>query len=218
MRTYLVTGGAGFIGSHLSEELLRRGFRLTIIDDLSTGSIKNIEHLLDNSDVKFIKGSILDLPLLQSHFSGTDFVFHQAAVASVPGSIDNPVSSHEANLTGTLNVLIAARDNRVKKVIYASSSAVYGENGSSPRFEDMNPDPRSPYAVTKLASEYYCQNFDSLYGTAAVCLRYFNVYGPRQNPDSEYSAVVPRFIKRILGGNPPVIFGDGERPREFIFV
>jgi UDP-glucose 4-epimerase len=214
----MVTGGAGFIGSHITEGLLKQGSYVIVIDNLSTGRIENIECLPDRGNLEFIKGSITDLPFLNKAFSGVEYVFHQAAIPSVPRSIENPVASHDANITGTLNVLLASRDNHVKKVIFASSSSVYGDTPVLPKHEDMIPNPQSPYALTKLAAEYYCGVFTRVYGLPTVCLRYFNVYGPRQNPDSQYAAVIPKFIRNILGGKPPVIFGDGEQSRDFTFV
>lgn len=214
----IVTGGAGFIGSHLAEELVNRGYHVVILDDLSTGKRGNIEALLKGEDVKFIQGSITDLRLLQGLFQNVDYVFHQAAIPSVPRSIEAPIASHEANVTGTLNVLLAARDNGVGKVIYASSCAIYGNTQTLPIREDAPTHPLSPYAVTKLAGEYYCQVFHQVYGLPTVCLRYFNVYGPRQDPDSQYAAVIPRFISRALKGEPPIIYGDGEQTRDFTFV
>jgi UDP-glucose 4-epimerase len=214
----VVTGGAGFIGSHITEGLLKQGSYVTVIDNLSTGRIENIECLPERGNLEFIKGSITDLSFLNKAFSGGEYVFHQAAIPSVPRSIENPVASHDANITGTLNVLLASRDNHVKKVIFASSSSVYGDTPVLPKHEDMIPNPQSPYALTKLAAEYYCGVFTRVYGLPTVCLRYFNVYGPRQNPDSQYAAVIPKFIKSILGGKPPVIFGDGEQSRDFTFV
>lgn len=166
----------------------------------------------------FIQGSITDLPLLQKLFHSVDYVFHLAAIPSVPRSIDNPLASHEANLTGTLNVLLTSRDRGVKKVVYASSCAVYGDTPLLPHREDTLPNPQSPYAVTKLAGEYYCQIFHQVYNLPTVCLRYFNIYGPRQDSDSHYAAVIPRFISRIFQGEPPIIFGDGEQTRDFTFV
>lgn len=213
----VVTGGAGFIGSRLAEEMARRGYHTVILDDLSTGRVENIEKLLKSSNVEFIRGSITDLPLLQEVFKDALYVFHQAALPSVPRSIESPQLSHQANLTGTLNVLLAARDRMVRKVIYASSSAVYG-NTSGPNSEDMMPHPLSPYAVTKLAGEYYCRVFHQVYELPTVCLRYFNIYGPRQDPDSQYSAVIPRFIQSVCGGNPPTVFDDGEQTRGFTFI
>ena len=218
MKKVVVTGGAGFIGSHLAEELARRDYRVIILDDLSTGKVENIEDLLGKENVEFIKGSITDLPLLRELFRGVDYVFHQAALPSVPRSIENPQASHEVNVSGTLNVLLAARENSIKKVLYTSSSSVYGDIPTLPKKEDMVPHPLSPYAVTKLAGEYYCQVFHQVYGLPTVCLRYFNVYGPRQDPNSQYAAVIPSFIKRALEGNPPIIFGDGEQTRDFTFV
>ena len=214
----LITGGAGFIGSHLVDELARRGYYVIILDDLSTGKMENIELLLKKENAEFIQGSITDLPLLQKLFQGVDYVFHQAALPSVLRSVEDPLSTNKVNITGTLNVLLAARDNNTKKVIYASSSSVYGNTPTLPKTEDMVPHPQSPYTVTKLAGEYYCQVFYQVYGLPTVCLRYFNVYGPRQNPNSQYAAVIPRFIQRVLGDKPPIIFGDGEQTRDFTFV
>ena len=218
IKKIVVTGGAGFIGSHLAEELVRRGYYTTVLDDLSTGKIDNIEGLLSKKNVDFIRGSVTNFPLLLKLFQNAQYVFHQAAIPSVPRSVDSPQFSHEVNITGTLNVLLSARDSGVKKVIYASSSSVYGDTPTLPKREDMLPEPQSPYAVTKLAGEYYCRAFHQVYGLPTVCLRYFNVYGPRQDPDSQYAAVIPKFIKRSCEGNPPVIFGNGEQTRDFTFV
>jgi UDP-glucose 4-epimerase len=226
LKAVVVTGGAGFIGSHLAEELLKRQYKVIILDDLSTGKLENIKHLIDPSshrgesrnNVEFVRGSITNLALLKNVFQGIDYVFHQAAIPSVPRSIENPRATHEANITGTLNVLLAAKASGVKKVIYASSSSVYGDTPTLPKTEDMFPNPQSPYAVTKLAGEYYCQVFDQVYGLPTVCLRYFNVYGPRQDPNSQYAAVIPLFIRKVLDNKPPVIFGDGEQTRDFTFV
>ena len=218
MERVIVTGGAGFIGSHLAEELVRRGYYVTILDDLSTGKMPNIERLLSKKNIDFVRGSITNCPLLLKLFKNALYVFHQAAIPSVPRSVDSPQFSHEANITGTLNVLLSARDNHVNKVIYASSSSVYGDTQTLPKREDMLPSPQSPYAVTKLSGEYYCQVFHQVYGLPTICLRYFNVYGPRQDPDSQYAAVIPRFIKGTSEGNPPIIFGDGEQTRDFTFV
>jgi len=218
MKKAIVTGGAGFIGSHLAEELARQGYYTIIVDDLSAGKMENIEELLKNNNVEFIKGSVTDQPLLQKVFKDAQYVFHQAALPGVPLSIDSPQASHEANLTGTLNVLLSARDNHVNKVIYASSSSVYGDTPTLPKREDMPPNPLSPYAVTKLAGEYYCQTFHQVYELPTICLRYFNVYGPKQDPNSQYAAVIPLFIRRTYEGEPPIIFGDGEQTRDFTFV
>ena len=214
----LVTGAAGFIGSHLAEGLLRRGYQVVIIDDLSTGRMENIEPLLKKENVDFTRGSITDLPLLQKLFHGVDYVFHQAALARVPRSIEDPLSTNEVNIKGTLDVLLAARDNRVRKVIYASSSSVYGGAATLPQREDMPSNPLSPYALTKLAAEYYCNIFRQIYGLSTVCLRYFNVYGPRQDPHSQYATVIAAFIGRISQDLSPIIFGDGEQSRDFTFV
>lgn len=213
----VITGGAGFIGSNLAEELAINNTVLTI-DDLSTGKKENIASLLQKDNVKFIEGSILDLQLLQKSFRGIDFVFHQAALPSVPRSIEDPRASNDVNITGTLNVLLAARDNKVKKVIYASSSSVYGDTPTLPKREDMPANPQSPYALTKLVGEYYCSIFHQIYKLPTICLRYFNVYGPRQDPTSQYAAVIPRFIVRVLRGNPPIIYGNGNQTRDFTYV
>jgi len=213
----VITGGAGFIGSHLAEELATKN-QVIIIDNLSTGRIENISSLIDKGNITLIKGNILDLPLLQRSFQKDDFVFHQAAVTSVPLSIKDPEKTNLVNILGTLNILLAAREQGVNKVIYASSSSVYGDTPVLPKVEDMKPNPQSPYAVTKLTGEYYCQVFQQVYDVPTVCLRYFNVYGPRQNPDSEYSAVIPKFITSIINGQGPIIFGDGEQKRDFTHV
>ena len=214
----IVTGGAGFIGSHLAEKLLTRGYQVIILDDLSTGKRGNILPILTQGDIQFIEGSVTDLPLLNKLFQNVSYVFHLAAIPSVPRSIEDPQATHEANTTGTLNVLLAARDNGVKKVIYASSCAVYGDTATLPIREDMSPNPQSPYAVTKLAGEYYCQVFHQVYGLPTVCFRYFNVYGPRQDPGSQYAAVIPAFIQKVLDKRPSIIFGDGEQTRDFTFI
>jgi len=218
MTKAVVTGGAGFIGSNLAEELARQGYQVIILDDFSTGRMENIKELVETKRVQFVRGSVTDLVLLQKLFQNVDYIFHQAAIPSVPRSIENPLASHEANITGTLNVLIAARDNDIRKVVYASSSSVYGDTPTLPKKEDMPPNPQSPYAVTKLAGEYYCQVFQEVYGLPTACLRYFNVYGSRQDPNSQYAAVIPRFIKRVSERNPPIIFGDGEQTRDFTFI
>jgi len=218
MGKIVITGGAGFIGSHLAEELTRQGHHVIILDDLSTGKKENIEALLSKDNTEFIQGSITELPLLQKVFHGIHFVFHQAAVTSVTRSIKNPQPSHAVNATGTLNVLLAARENGVRKVIYASSSSVYGDTPTLPKKEDMPPNPQSPYAVSKLTGEYYCQVFQQVYALPTVCLRYFNVYGPRQDPDSPYAAVIPAFLRKLFQGDSPVIYGDGEQTRDFTFV
>jgi len=218
MKKVVVTGGAGFIGSHLAEELLKQEYSVTVLDDLSTGNPENIEQLLKKDNVEFVQGTITDLPWLQKLFQGITYVFHQAALARIPRSIENPLDANEVNITGTLNVLLAARDNKVKKVIYASSSSVYGSTPVLPQREDMPPDPLSPYALTKLSGEYYCNIFRQIYGLSTVCLRYFNVYGSRQDPHSQYATVIPAFIGRLYQNQPPLIFGDGEQSRDFTFI
>lgn len=213
----VITGGAGFIGSNLAYELAIDN-TVIIIDDLCTGRMDNIASLITRRNIRFIEGSVLDLQLLKEIFSGADFVFHQAAIPSVPRSVQDPLSTNEANITGTLNVLISSRDNNVKKVVFASSSSVYGDTPISPKKEDMIPNPQSPYALTKLAGEYYGRIFTQVYGMPTICLRYFNVYGPRQNPNSEYAAVIPSFISRVLHNESPIIFGNGNQTRDFTFV
>jgi UDP-glucose 4-epimerase len=214
----VITGGAGFIGSHIADELVNRGWKTVIIDDLSSGNIDNINPILKANQAEFVKGNINDLSLLMKIFSGADYVFHHAAIASVQESIKEPLKSHETNVTGTLNVLLAARENKVKKVITASSSAVYGDTPGQYKKEEMIPNPQSPYAVHKLTGEYYCRIFNSLYDLPTACLRYFNVYGPRQRPDSDYAAVIPKFIQNLSKNNPPIVYGDGEQSRDFVFV
>jgi len=212
---YIVTGGAGFIGSHIVEALAG-AHDVVVIDNYSSGKQENLSIFSDN--VNCIQGSITDLPLLKNAFFGAEGIFHLAAIASVARSVDNPVATHETNLTGTLNVLLAARDCEVKKVVFSSSSAVYGDEPTLPKREDMHPVPLSPYAVSKLAGEYYCNVFSELFGLKTVSLRYFNVFGPRQDPQSEYAAVIPKFITRLLDNQPPLIFGDGNQTRDFVYV
>ena len=213
----VITGGAGFIGSNLATELSKeKESEVIIVDDLSTGRVSNLEKI--NKNINLVRGSITDLQLLKGIFKDVDYVFHQAAIPSVPRSIKDPIASNNANVNGTLNVLVAAKDCNVKKVIYASSSSVYGDTPELPKREDMVPNPLSPYAVTKLLGEYYCKVFNEVYGLKTISLRYFNVYGPRQDPYSDYAAVIPRFINRVLENKPPVIYGDGEQTRDFTFV
>lgn len=213
----VITGGAGFIGSHLADELVRRDHLVTILDDLSTGKEANVGHLLKSSDVEFIEGSVTSLPLLEKAFRASHYVFHLAAISGVPQSIANPQTAHEVNATGTLKVLLAAQRNQVARVIYASSSAVYGDTTTPRQREDMLPNPQSPYAAAKLAGEHYCLVFSQVYALPTACLRYFNVYGPRQDPHSEYAAVIPQFVRVVSRRNPPVIFGNGEQTRDFTF-
>lgn len=213
---YLVTGGAGFIGSHIVEELVQRGERVRVLDNLSTGRMANLVHSLQHID--FIKGDLRDLPAVRQAVEGVDYVLHQAALPSVPRSINDPLTTHTANTTGTLHLLVAARDAGVGRVVYASSSSVYGDSPSLPKRENMLPCPMSPYAVSKLTGEHYCCVFNEVYGLETVCLRYFNVYGPRQDPISQYAAVIPKFITAMLRGEAPVIYGDGCQSRDFTYV
>lgn len=216
-KSIIITGGAGFIGSNLAEALADDN-HVIVIDDLSTGYRHNIQQLIDNKKIDFIEGSICDLSFLQRSFVDVDVVFHQAAIPSVPRSVSDPIKSNEANINGTLNVLVAAHDNNVGKVVYASSSSVYGDSPTLPKHEEMKPNPLSPYAVNKLAAEYYCNVFTSVYGLRTVALRYFNVFGPRQDPHSEYAAVIPKFIRLISKGESPVVYGDGEQSRDFTYI
>jgi UDP-glucose 4-epimerase len=215
-RNVIVTGGMGFIGSHLTEKLLEEN-KVTVIDNESTGKIKNIKYLLNNENITVIKGSIVDLDLTEI-FKGKDYVFHLAAIPSVPRSVKDPFSSNEANITGTLRVLIAAKHAGIKKVVFSSSSSVYGNTPTLPKIEDMPVNPMSPYAITKATGEIYCKVFQELYGLSTVCLRYFNVFGPKQDPNSQYAAVIPKFITAITSDNSPIIYGDGEQSRDFTFV
>jgi len=213
---YLVTGGAGFIGSHIVERLIQVDQRVRVIDNLCTGKKENLEPFL--SEIDFIEGDVRDLDLLRETMNGVDYVLHQAAIPSVPRSVKDPLTTNSANVDGTLNVLLAARDAGVKRVVYASSSSIYGDSPVLPKKETMAPDPRSPYAVSKLAGELYCQVFHRVYGLETVILRYFNVFGPRQDPNSQYSGVVAKFITSLLDGEQVTIFGDGEQSRDFTYV
>lgn len=209
----LVTGGAGFIGSHLAVELAQSGAEVRILDNFATGRRSNLQVLDD--DVEVVEGDIQSYERVTTAVAGCDVVFHQAALPSVPRSIQDPLTSNATNVTGTLNVLLASRDHGVKRVILASSSSVYGANPKMPKQEDDPTLPISPYATAKLASENYARSFERVYGLETVVLRYFNVFGPRQDPSSQYSAVIPRFITALLSGKRPVIFGDGEQSRDF---
>ena len=216
-RKVIVTGGAGFIGSNLARELACDN-HVIVIDNLSTGYLENIQDLIESNQIEFIEGDITNLDLLQKTFRNVDYVFHEAAIPSVPRSIEDPVKSNYANVNGTLNVLVAAKDNNVKKVVYASSSSVYGDTPALPKREDMNPCPLSPYAVSKVTGEYYCQVFIEAYEIATISLRYFNVYGPGQDPSSDYAAVIPKFITRALNDESPIIYGDGQQTRDFTYI
>ncbi len=210
---FVITGGAGFIGSNLAESLSKDN-EVLVIDDLSTGKMENLAGL----DVRFLKGSLTDRMLLKEAFVGAACVFHQAAIASVKKSVEDPARTNAVGIDGTLNVLIAARDAGVSRVVQASSAAVYGSSPVLPKKEDMLPQPMSPYAVSKLAAEHYARVFLDLYGLKTVSLRYFNVFGPKQDPSSEYSGVISRFISAILNDEQPVIYGDGEQTRDFVYV
>ena len=212
---YIVTGGAGFIGSHIAEAMAGK-HEVVVIDNFLSGKRENLSEFSDS--VHVIRGSITDLALLRNAFKEADGIFHLAAIASVARSVDDPVATHETNLTGTLNVLLAARDCGVKKVVFSSSSAVYGDEPTLPKREDLPPFPLSPYAVSKLACEYYCRVFSELFGVQTVSLRYFNVFGPRQDPMGEYAAVIPKFITNLLHDKAPLIFGDGKQTRDFVYV
>lgn len=216
MTTYLVTGAAGFIGSNIVEELVKRGATVRALDNLSTGKLENIQPFLDQID--FIEGDLADLDLLREAVSGVDYILHQGALPSVPRSVSDPLLSHESNATGTLKLLIAARDAGVKRVVYASSSSVYGDSPTLPKREEMPTQPLSPYAVNKLAAEEYCKVFTRVYGLPTVSIRYFNVFGPRQDPTSQYAAVIPAFIAAIIAGKRPIIYGDGLQTRDFTYV
>ena len=217
MPVAVVTGGAGFIGSNLVKKLVEEGHReVRVIDNLSTGKRENLAPVIDEID--FQPGDIRDMDFILRQLRSAEIVFHEAALASVDGSVTDPVSTNESNITGTLNVLLAARDNGVKRVIFASSSAVYGDSPDLPKLEEMPVDPLSPYALSKYTGERYCQLFHQLYGLETICLRYFNVFGPNQDAGSDYAAVIPRFIAAILKDKPITIYGDGEQTRDFSFV
>ena len=214
----VVTGGAGFIGSHLVHRLLSDGQEVAVVDDFSTGSYTNIAAFREHPGLKLHEVSILDLGSLARIFQGADCVFHQAAIPSVQRSVERPLETHDVNITGTLNVLLAARQAGVRRVVYASSSSVYGDSEVLPKSEEFPPQPLSPYALQKYAAEAYLEIFFKLFRTGATALRYFNVFGPRQDPASEYSAVIPRFVTAMLQGQPPTIYGDGEQSRDFTYV
>ena len=213
---YLVTGAAGFIGSNIVDELVRRGKQVRCIDNFATGRRENVEPFM--KDVEFIEGDIRHAGILQDVMRGVDVVLHQAAVPSVPRSVSDPSTTNDVNVTGTLNILNAARAAGIRRVVNASSSSVYGDNPQLPKHEGMCPNPLSPYAVSKLAAERYCSVFSKIYGLETISLRYFNVFGPRQDPTSQYSAVIPKFITAIRRGERPVIYGDGEQSRDFTYV
>ena len=214
-KTYVVTGGAGFIGSNIAEALRRRGDRVRILDNFSTGRRENLEAI---GEVELIEGDLRDPHAVKRAVAGVDGVFHQAALRSVPRSVDDPLSSNDVNVTGTLVLLMACREAKVRRVVYASSSSVYGDDPTLPKVETLPANPISPYAVSKLAAEHYCQTFARLYGLETVSIRYFNVFGPRQNPESKYSAVIPRFLELALQGHALEVHGDGEQSRDFTYI
>jgi UDP-glucose 4-epimerase len=212
----LVTGGAGFIGSHIASALAASGARVRIIDDLSTGHRENLEEM--GASVDFIQASVADEVALARALEDVELVFHEAAIPSVPRSIESPGETHVACVEGTFSLLLAARAKKVRRIVYAASSSAYGDQPTLPKKETMSPDPLSPYAVAKLVGEYYCQVFTRIYGLETVCLRYFNVFGPRQDPSSQYSGVISRFISALMRGERPVIYGDGEQSRDFNYI
>jgi nucleoside-diphosphate-sugar epimerase len=215
MAHYLVTGGAGFVGSHLATELVSRGERVRVVDSLVTGKRQNLANL---PQIEFIQGDLADLEVARRAVSGVDYVLHQAAIPSVPRSIEDPVASNRANIDASLNVLVAARDAGVRRVVYAGSSSAYGNSPTLPKVETMATAPLSPYALQKLVAEQYCQMFTQLYGLETVTIRYFNVFGPRQDPSSPYSGVISLFISALCDGRQPTIYGDGEHTRDFTYV
>lgn len=216
MARYLVTGGAGFIGSHVAETLADRGDEVCVLDDLSTGKRENLATFLDR--VEFVEGSICSADTTRHAMRGADCVFHLAARGSVPRSVDDPVGAHDVNVNGTLNVLMAARELGVRRVVFSASSSAYGDTPTLPKHEEMTPQPLSPYAATKLTCEHYCAVFAKVYGLETVSLRYFNVFGPRQDPQSDYAAVLPAFISHMLRGERPIVYGDGEQTRDFCYI
>lgn len=218
-QTYVVTGGAGFVGSHIAEYLIRSGQRVRVIDNLLTGNPDHLAFLKSlNGDLKIVKASITDLAVLQALFKGADYVLHQAALPSVPRSMADPLETHRHCVTGSLNVLIAACANNVKRVVYAASSSAYGDQPGEAKVESMPPAPISPYGAAKLAGEYYMRSFYHAYGLETVALRYFNVFGARQDPHSAYAAVIPKFIKLMLNGQRPPMYGDGRQSRDFTYI
>lgn len=212
----LVTGGAGFIGSHIAAALTASGARVRIIDDLSTGYLENVNEV--GGDVDFVKASVADENSLRKALEDVELVFHEAAIPSVPRSVENPRQTHIASVDSTFSLLLASKERKVRRIVYAASSSAYGDQPTLPKIENMLPDPLSPYAVAKLVGEYYCQVFTRVYGLETISLRYFNVFGPRQDPSSQYSGVISRFIAALLSGQKPVIYGDGEQSRDFTYI
>ena len=218
MSKVLVTGGAGFIGSNLTEALLEKGHSVRVLDNFSTGKRENLIFHEAYPSLEIIEGDICDPSVCQRAMKDIEYVFHQAALASVQRSVEDPLSSNAVNVGGTLNILFSARDAGVKKLIYASSSSIYGDTPTLPKKEDMPPNPLSPYALQKYVGEQYCRLFFQLYGLETISLRYFNIFGPKQDPTSIYSAVIPKFIDALVKGHPPMIFGDGEQSRDFTYI
>ncbi len=213
---FLVTGGAGFIGSNIADVLIKQGAKVVILDNFVTGFRENLEEI--DGDFEFIEGDLNDDAKLKQAVEEVEIIFHQAALPSVPRSVDNPLETHRACVDGTFNLLLKAKENNVKRVIYAASSSAYGDKEILPKVETMLPEPLSPYAAAKLMGEYYCQVFSKVYSLETICLRYFNVFGPRQNPSSQYSGVISRFIDALMGGKTPIIYGDGETTRDFTYI
>jgi UDP-glucose 4-epimerase len=218
MSNVLVTGGAGFIGSNLTEALLKRGYSVRVLDDFSTGKRENLIFDKEYGSLEIIEGDIRHLPTCRKAMEGMEYVFHQGALPSVQRSVEDPETSNAVNAGGTLNILLAARGEGVKRVIYAASSSVYGDTPTLPKHEEMPPNPLSPYALQKYVGEQYCRLFYQLYGLETISLRYFNIFGPKQDPNSLYSAVIPKFIDALVQGRPPIIFGDGEQSRDFTYI
>lgn len=216
MANYLVTGGGGFIGSHLVHGFLDQGHSLRVLDDFSSGRRENLADVADKVDI--LEGDMRDAAVCAQACDGIDVIFHQAAIPSVPVSVEDPVPSHQANITGTFNMLLAAKDKKCRRLIYAASSSAYGESPVSPKHEELKPTPLSPYAVQKLAGELYLRAFYECYGLETFGIRYFNVFGPRQNPKSQYAAAIPAFVTAILADEPPTVYGDGEQTRDWTYV
>lgn len=216
MATYLITGGAGFIGSHLADALVQRGDHVRVLDNFTTGKRANLQHL--DGHCHIVEGDVRDANVVRTAMTGVDYVLHHAAIVSVPQSMIDPITTSHVNVDGTLNILMAAHEQHVKRIVLASSCAVYGDNNDLPLKEDSTTKPMSPYAASKLNAEIYCQAFCRAYGVPTVCLRYFNIFGPRQDPNGEYAAVIPQFAERMLAARAPIIYGDGHQTRDFVHV
>ncbi|MFH1312182.1 MAG: SDR family oxidoreductase [Candidatus Eisenbacteria bacterium] len=216
MAKYVITGGAGFIGSNIARKLIGLGEEVVILDDFSTGKRENLEDI--KSKVNLVEGDICNVDVVEQAVKGADYVLHHAAVVSVPRSVEDPVRTNEVNVDGTLNCLLAARDAGVRRFVFAASSSAYGDSVELPKREDMRPDPLSPYGIAKLVGEMYCKVFFDVYGLETVSLRYFNIFGPYQDPASQYAAVVPIFITKLLEGESPIVYGDGEQSRDFTYI